>query len=608
MKSSYMKMSFRIAGLLLLISIPGLINKSFSQSVGIGTNTPNSSAQLEIKSNTKGILIPRTSYASRIGILNPAKALLIYDTLYNSFWFHNGTDWIESGRIDPPTGSTFFGFQTGTINLGASNTGIGHQALSVNSSGTLNTAVGYFSLLQNIGGHSNTAVGNNSLRSNNSGTDNTAIGSNSLSNNSNGMRNTAIGKSSLNSNTSGSNNSAIGVEAMYNNIIGYDNTAVGYRSLYNNNTGYTNVAMGTNALGGNISGYANVAIGPGSLNFNNDGFNNVGIGDEALYYQTSGMYNLAVGSKALYNNLTGIENVAIGAHSLYNSNSDNNIAIGYSSLISLTTGNENISIGDNSLGGNVSGSDNVCIGPFTGSQIRTSNNTVIGSGANVGSFSVANATALGYRATVSCNNCMALGGTLANGTQTRVGINNPTPFTDLHIIQQADAAFDNSRGIRLQRPTGGNQWRVFLDQGNNYVFQYNNNVFAYIEPTGGAFISSSDARLKTGINSMPGILDKLMLLQPKTYQYTASIDANRQSYGFLAQDVEKLFPDFVFSSENGIKGIAYSNFSVIAVKAIQEQQQLINEQRQEIDQLKQQMELMLKRMESFDMLRIEKKN
>jgi hypothetical protein len=36
--------------------------------------------------------------------------LLIYDTVYNSFWFHNGTDWIESGRIDPPTGSTFFWF------------------------------------------------------------------------------------------------------------------------------------------------------------------------------------------------------------------------------------------------------------------------------------------------------------------------------------------------------------------------------------------------------------------------------------------------------------------------------------------------------------------
>lgn len=82
-------------------------------------------------------------------------------------------------------------------------------------------------------------------------------------------------------------------------------------------------------------------------------------------------------------------------------------------------------------------------------------------------------------------------------------------------------------------------------------------------------------RLKKDISSMDQVLDKLLLLQPKTYHYIASSDANRTSWGFLAQDVEKLFPDFVFSSENGMKGIAYSNFSVIAVKAIQEQQQLI---------------------------------
>ena len=93
---------------------------------------------------------------------------------------------------------------------------------------------------------------------------------------------------------------------------------------------------------------------------------------------------------------------------------------------------------------------------------------------------------------------------------------------------------------------------------------------------------------------MDQVLDKLLLLQPKTYHYIASSDANRYSWGFLAQDVEKLFPDFVFSSENGMKGIAYSNFSVIAVKAIQEQQQIIDEQKQKIDQQQQQIEQILK--------------
>ena len=92
------------------------------------------------------------------------------------------------------------------------------------------------------------------------------------------------------------------------------------------------------------------------------------------------------------------------------------------------------------------------------------------------------------------------------------------------------------------------------------------------------------------------MLDKLLLLQAKTYQYIAAIDADRTSYGFLAQEVEKLFPDFVFSSEDGIKGIAYHNFSVIAIKAIQEQQQLIDQQKQKIDQQQIQIDDILKQL------------
>ena len=83
-----------------------------------------------------------------------------------------------------------------------------------------------------------------------------------------------------------------------------------------------------------------------------------------------------------------------------------------------------------------------------------------------------------------------------------------------------------------------------------------------------------------------------MQLQPKTYHFTNGDDP-RRSYGFLAQEVEKLFPEFVFSSEGGLKGIAYSNFSVIAVKAIQEQQQIIDRQQIQLNEL-------LKRIEALE--------
>jgi hypothetical protein len=65
----------------------------WAQSVGIGTNSPQTSALLEIRSTNKGLLIPRTSSSSRLAIANPAKGLLVYDTTVNNFWYYNGTAW-----------------------------------------------------------------------------------------------------------------------------------------------------------------------------------------------------------------------------------------------------------------------------------------------------------------------------------------------------------------------------------------------------------------------------------------------------------------------------------------------------------------------------------
>ena len=58
-----------------------------AQSVGINNNTPHSSAILDVQSSTKGMLIPRTSSASRLAIVNPAKGLMLYDTTPAAFGF-----------------------------------------------------------------------------------------------------------------------------------------------------------------------------------------------------------------------------------------------------------------------------------------------------------------------------------------------------------------------------------------------------------------------------------------------------------------------------------------------------------------------------------------
>jgi hypothetical protein len=57
--------------------------------------SPNSSAMLDVKSTTKGVLIPRLTTIQRNEVSSPATGLLVFDADENSFYFFNGTSWIN---------------------------------------------------------------------------------------------------------------------------------------------------------------------------------------------------------------------------------------------------------------------------------------------------------------------------------------------------------------------------------------------------------------------------------------------------------------------------------------------------------------------------------
>lgn len=59
--------------------------------VGIGTNTPNPNAILDMQSTTQGVLVPRLTTAQRNAIAAPTEGLLIYDTDVNCFFFYEST-------------------------------------------------------------------------------------------------------------------------------------------------------------------------------------------------------------------------------------------------------------------------------------------------------------------------------------------------------------------------------------------------------------------------------------------------------------------------------------------------------------------------------------
>lgn len=101
--------------------------------IGINaTNTPPSpSAMLDVSSTTKGMLIPRMTSGQRTSITG-TQGLMVYDNTTNTFWFHNGSIWIEIAANTSPwtsTGSNLFSSYSfftlnGGTNIGAS-TGTG---------------------------------------------------------------------------------------------------------------------------------------------------------------------------------------------------------------------------------------------------------------------------------------------------------------------------------------------------------------------------------------------------------------------------------------------------------------------------------------------------
>jgi hypothetical protein len=68
----------------------------FSQSIGVGTNSPDASAQLDVVSTSKGVLLPRMTLAQRNLISTPATGLMVYQTDNTpGYYFYNGSVWIQ---------------------------------------------------------------------------------------------------------------------------------------------------------------------------------------------------------------------------------------------------------------------------------------------------------------------------------------------------------------------------------------------------------------------------------------------------------------------------------------------------------------------------------
>jgi hypothetical protein len=122
--------------------------------------------------------------------------------------------------------------------------------------------------------------------------------------------------------------------------------------------------------------------------------------------------------------------------------------------------------------------------------------------------------------------------------------------------------------ILASRPAGVSF--VVRDSGN--VLNANN-----------SYGSLSDQRIKENIIDATPKLEKLN--QVRVVNFNMIGDEQKQ-LGVVAQELEQIFPGMVEEDRDGMKGVKYSVFVPMLIKAIQEQQAMIDAMKQEIAELK----------------------
>ncbi|WP_445453715.1 tail fiber domain-containing protein [Flavobacterium sp. 25HG05S-40] len=467
-------------------------------------------------------------------------------------------------------------------------------------------------------GATNTSFGVNAL----AGTplnDNTAFGFNALSTSTVGNT-VALGSRALQANTTGSLNTAVGTGALLSNIGGNNNIALGFDAMVFNRYAGDNIAIGNMALAGQSFSNGNV-----SWSTNNLAIGHLALNANQPTNTTNGINNVAVGNSALEGNTIGVNNVALGVNSLENSTiGSNNTANGYNALNNVTTGSNNTALGTNAFQGINSGSNNTALGADAATTSTLLDNaTAIGYRATVGS---SNALVLGsVNGFNGATNSVNVGiGTISPTTTLEVvdtnTVTSATTEGTVNVMTNGPQTIDSGGSITLGGTftDAGTIFRTFgsiearkanatTNSSSGYLILKTNNNGTLTErmritnlgdvglgtaapggqlelslnegrkPTSNTWTIPSDSRLKNVNGVYEKGLAEILQLKPIRYHYKntdkKTFDPkvlDKEAFGFLAQEVQPLFPEAVGTDADGYLNFDLHPILIASVNALKE--------------------------------------
>ena len=178
----------------------------------------------------------------------------------------------------------------------------------------------------------------------------------------------------------------------------------------------------------------------------------------------------------------------------------------------------------------------------------------------------------------------------------RFGINTTGPSGMLHV-----RAFGNAGvALRMENDNNNNHWS-WRAKDDLLELHYNGVVRGLYNGNTGQYTVVSDQRLKENITAITdGVLEGINKLEPSEYYFKSNVNRDEKSIGFIAQDVLEVFPVLVNEPETpeGFYSINYGSVSVLAIKALQEQQEELDWMQKEIEAKR----LLKEKLESYKLL------
>ncbi|MES2795326.1 MAG: tail fiber domain-containing protein [Bacteroidota bacterium] len=102
----------------------------------------------------------------------------------------------------------------------------------------------------------------------------------------------------------------------------------------------------------------------------------------------------------------------------------------------------------------------------------------------------------------------------------------------------------------------------------------------------GQFTLTSDARLKKNVRLIENVMPKIMAMNGKSYNWIEASKPLETQIGFIAQEVEKIFPELVSTNETGYKSVNYIALVPVLMEGIKDLQKQLNDKTSDINKLK----------------------